>query len=68
VVGGIDRLWTATAGGFAIGFATSVLSDVLPASETKFQTAFVFLLVIILLTLRPGGLFAPFGKTTVERV
>jgi branched-chain amino acid transport system permease protein len=68
VVGGVDRLWTATAGGFAIGFATSVLNDVLPASQTKFQTAFVFLLVIILLTLRPGGLFAPFGKTTVERV
>lgn len=68
VVGGVDRLWSATAGGFAIGFATSVLNDVLPASETKFQTAFVFLLVIILLLLRPGGLFAPFGKTTVERV
>jgi branched-chain amino acid transport system permease protein len=69
VVGGVDRLWSATAGGFAIGFATSVLNDVLPVSETKFQTAFVFLLVIILLLLRPGGLFAPFGKTTtVERV
>ena len=68
VVGGVERLWSATAGGFAIGFATSVLNDVLPASQEKFQTAFVFLLVILLLLLRPGGLFTAFGRTTVERV
>jgi branched-chain amino acid transport system permease protein len=68
VVGGLERLWTATAGGFAIGFATSVLGDVLPASQEKFLTAFVFLLVILLLLLRPGGLFTGFGRTTVERV
>jgi branched-chain amino acid transport system permease protein len=68
VVGGIDKLWTATAGGFAIGFATSVLDDVLPASQLRFVTAWVFLLVIILLLLRPAGLFAPLRGTTVERV
>ncbi len=68
VVGGVERLWSATAGGFAIGFATSVLNDVLPASQERFQTAFVFLLVILLLLLRPGGLFTAFGRTTVERV
>jgi branched-chain amino acid transport system permease protein len=68
VVGGVDRLWSATAGGFAIGFATSVLNDVLPASQQKFQTAWVFLLVIILLLVRPGGLFTPARRTTVERV
>jgi branched-chain amino acid transport system permease protein len=68
VVGGVDRLWSATAGGFAIGFATSVLNDVLPASQQRFQTAWVFLLVIILLLLRPGGLFTPRRRTTVERV
>jgi branched-chain amino acid transport system permease protein len=68
VVGGLDRLWSATAGGFAIGFATSVLNDVLPASQQKFQTAWVFLLVIILLLVRPGGLFTPRRRTTVERV
>jgi branched-chain amino acid transport system permease protein len=68
VVGGVDRLWSATAGGFAIGFATSVLNDVLPASQQKFQTAWVFLLVIILLLVRPGGLFTPWRRTTVERV
>jgi branched-chain amino acid transport system permease protein len=68
VVGGVDRLWTATAGGFAIGFATSVLNDVLPASQQKYQTAWVFLLVILLLLLRPAGLFAPFKGGAAERV
>lgn len=67
VVGGVDRLWTATAGGFAIGFATSVLNDVLPASQQRFQTAWVFVLVIVLLLLRPAGLFAPF-RGNVDRV
>jgi len=68
VVGGVDRLWTATAGGFAIGFATSVLNDVLPVSQQKFQTAWVFLLVIVLLLLRPAGLFSPLRRSTMERV
>jgi branched-chain amino acid transport system permease protein len=68
VVGGVERLWSATAGGFAIGFATSVLNDVLPASQQKFQTAWVFLLVIVLLLLRPAGLFTPLRRSTVERV
>jgi branched-chain amino acid transport system permease protein len=68
VVGGVDRLWSATAGGFAIGFASSVLNDVLPASQEKFQTAFVFLLVILLLLIRPVGLFAPLRRANVERV
>lgn len=68
VVGGVDRLWTATAGGFAIGFATSVLADVLPAAQQQFETAYVFLLVIVLLLLRPAGLFASLRHSTVERV
>ena len=68
VVGGVDRLWSATAGGFAIGFASSVLNDILPASQEKFQTAFVFLLVILLLLIRPVGLFAPLRRANVERV
>ena len=68
VVGGVDRLWSATAGGFAIGFASSVLNDILPASQEKFQTAFVFLLVILLLLIRPVGLFTPLRRANVERV
>ncbi len=68
VVGGVERLWTATAGGFAIGFATSVLNSVLPVSQQKFQTAWVFLLVIAILLLRPNGLFSPLRRSNVERV
>jgi branched-chain amino acid transport system permease protein len=68
VVGGVDRLWTATAGAFAIGFASSMLADLLPASQLQFQTAWVFLLVLVLLLLRPAGLFSALTRSTVERV
>jgi len=68
VVGGLDRLWTATLGGFAIGFATGLINGVLPTDKTIFLPTAVFALVILVLILRPGGLFAPRGATTVERV
>jgi branched-chain amino acid transport system permease protein len=68
VVGGIDRLGTATLGGFTIGFITSVLGDVLPAEERVFLPSFVFLLVIVVLLVRPGGLFERGTRTAVERV
>ena len=32
VVGGIDRLWTATLGGFVIGFATGMFGELLPSA------------------------------------
>ena len=67
VVGGIDRLWTATLGGFAIGFATGVINGALPTDKTVFLPSAVFALVILVLLLRPGGLFAPRGATTAER-
>jgi len=68
VVGGIDRLWTATLGGFAIGFATGVINGALPTDKTIFLPTAVFAAVIVVLLVRPGGLFAPGGATTVERV
>jgi branched-chain amino acid transport system permease protein len=58
VVGGLDRLVTATLGGFAIGVATSVLGDVLPADGRVFLPSVVFALVIVVLLVRPSGLFA----------
>jgi branched-chain amino acid transport system permease protein len=68
VVGGLDRLWTATLGGFAIGFATGLINGVLPTDKTIFLPTAVFTIVILVLLLRPGGLFAPRGAATVERV
>jgi branched-chain amino acid transport system permease protein len=68
VVGGIDRLGSATLGGFAIGFTVSVLGDLLPAEERVFLPSFVFLLVIVTLLLRPSGLFAHGRQTAAERV
>ena len=68
VVGGIDRLWTATLGGFAIGFATGVINGALPTDKTVFLPSAVFALVILVLLLRPGGLFARGRTAVVERV
>jgi branched-chain amino acid transport system permease protein len=68
VVGGIDRLWTATLGGFAIGFATGVINGALPTDKTVFLPSAVFALVILVLLVRPGGLFARSRAAVVERV
>jgi branched-chain amino acid transport system permease protein len=68
VVGGIDRLVTATLGGFAIGFASAALGDVLSSNHRVYLTSYVFLLVIAVLLVRPRGLFAPLRRATVERV
>lgn len=68
VLGGIERLASATAGGFVIGFLISILGDELPASLSSFSTAFTFGVVILALLLRPAGLFAQFGPSTVDRV
>ncbi len=67
VVGGIDRLWTATLGGFTIGFATGVINGALPTEHTVFLPSAVFALVIGVLLLRPAGLFA-WGRAATERV
>ncbi len=68
VVGGIDRLWTATLGGFTIGFATGVINGALPTEHSVFLPSAVFALVIVVLLLRPAGLFAWGRRAAVERV
>jgi branched-chain amino acid transport system permease protein len=67
VVGGMDRLVSATAGGFAIGFAAAVLGDILPSDGRVFLDTALFLLVILVLLARPGGLFAR-SRVSWERV
>jgi len=77
VVGGIDRLGTATLGGFFIGFATGLFGGFLPGQGPEqgsfpfttrvYLDSVIFLLVILVLLLRPAGLFARRGGP-VERV
>jgi branched-chain amino acid transport system permease protein len=68
VVGGLDRLWTATLGGFAIGFVYSLFGSALPSASSVYLPSFVYGLVILVLLFRPAGLFAPLRAQTVERV
>jgi branched-chain amino acid transport system permease protein len=68
VVGGIDRLWTATLGGFAIGFASGVINGLLPTDKSVYLPSVLFGLVILVLLLRPAGLFAWGRRARVERV
>jgi branched-chain amino acid transport system permease protein len=80
VVGGIDRLWSAMLGGFAIGFSITFIDHLLaqwgsddasrawPLTHTVYIDSAVYALVIIVLLLRPAGLFARRGQGAVERV
>jgi branched-chain amino acid transport system permease protein len=74
VVGGLDRLWTATLGGFAIGFASQALGGFLPSTGSWPFTSGVYLdsavfgLVILTLLLRPDGVFVGRRRRAVERV
>jgi branched-chain amino acid transport system permease protein len=67
VVGGLDRLATATLGGFAIGFATAFVGDQLPSASSEYLPSVVYGLVIVVLLVRPRGLFAS-RSTAAERV
>jgi branched-chain amino acid transport system permease protein len=68
VVGGIDRLWTATLGGFAIGFVSVIVNAALPTDKTVYLPSVVYALVIVVLLLRPAGLFAWGRRAAMERV
>ena len=52
----------------AIGFANSLLGAVLPSSQRVFLPSAVFLLVIVVLLIRPEGLFASKRHSAVDRV
>jgi branched-chain amino acid transport system permease protein len=62
VVGGIDRLLSATLGGFAMGFLVGALTS------SVYLDSAVFMLVILVLLLRPEGLFTRSRRSVVERV
>jgi branched-chain amino acid transport system permease protein len=67
VVGGLNRLVPATLGGFAIGFASGLLGGALPTEKSQYLPTFLFAAVILVLLVRPGGLFTR-ARGPVERV
>lgn len=67
VLGGLNRPLPATLGGFAIGFMSGVLGGALPTNQSQYLPAFVFTAVILVLLVRPNGLFTR-GGGAVERV
>ncbi|HET9115242.1 MAG TPA: branched-chain amino acid ABC transporter permease [Gaiellaceae bacterium] len=67
VVGGMNRPIPATLGGFTIGFATGLLGGILPSNQSQYLTSFIFAAVIVVLLLRPNGLYTRAGGTA-ERV
>jgi branched-chain amino acid transport system permease protein len=68
VVGGLDRLWSAAAGGFSVGVVYGLFSDVLSSTSSVYLPAVVYGLVIVVLLVRPAGVFATARARQVERV
>jgi branched-chain amino acid transport system permease protein len=66
VLGGMNRPIPATLGGFAIGFASGILGGALPSNQSQYLPSFLVAAVILVLLVRPGGLFARRGAA--ERV
>lgn len=67
VLGGLNRPVPATLGGFAIGFASGLLGGALPTNQSQYLPTFLFAAVILVLLVRPNGLFTR-GRGSVERV
>jgi branched-chain amino acid transport system permease protein len=57
VLGGLNRPIPATLGGFSIGFATGLLGGALPTAQSQYLPTFIFVAVILVLLVRPDGLF-----------
>ncbi|HWK19909.1 MAG TPA: branched-chain amino acid ABC transporter permease [Microbacteriaceae bacterium] len=66
VIGGLNRIGGAVIGGFAVGFALSLLTSWLPPELNSFRVAFVYLLVIVVLLIVPNGIFA--GRNAKGRI
>jgi len=65
VVGGMGSLIGAVLGGLFLGVASSLLQALLPEALRPGRDAFLYSLVIVVLLVRPQGLFAP--RDTGER-
>jgi branched-chain amino acid transport system permease protein len=66
VIGGMNSLSGAVIGGYITGFFDVMLQAYLPPDLREFRDAFVYGFVIIMIVLKPDGLFP--SKTLVSRV
>ncbi|MFE0019281.1 branched-chain amino acid ABC transporter permease [Mesorhizobium sp. NPDC059054] len=66
VIGGLGNLVGAVAGGFLVGVVSTLLQALLPEEFRPFREAFLFAVVILVLLLRPQGIFP--AKGLRERV
>lgn len=66
VVGGMGSLVGAALGGLLLGMISGALQTLLPGQIVQFRDAFLFVLVIVVLLIRPQGLIAVRGNK--ERV
>ncbi|KAA5606145.1 branched-chain amino acid ABC transporter permease [Roseospira marina] len=64
IIGGVGSLPGAILGGYILGFAEVAFVGFLPAAYAGYRDAFVFGLLILILLVRPSGLF---GSTEEER-
>lgn len=65
VIGGFGSLAGAVLGAYLLGFAEIFIIGFLPPSLSSYRDAFVFLLLIIVLLIRPNGIL---GSTKKEKV
>ncbi len=64
VIGGLGNLAGAAAGGFLVGVVSVVLQSTLPDDLRAFREMFVYIVVSLVLLLRPEGLFPARGVRT----
>jgi branched-chain amino acid transport system permease protein len=56
VIGGIGKLSGAVLGAFMLGIAEMLFAGLLPTAVTPYRDAFVFILLILVLLIRPNGI------------
>jgi branched-chain amino acid transport system permease protein len=65
VIGGFGTIQGAVVGGYALGFLEILLQGLLPTSLTPYRDGLVFIILIVMLLVRPNGLL---GAVEAEKV
>jgi len=63
VIGGLGSLYGAAIGGLIVGVLVTVLQAILPQGVVDYRDAFVYLAVILILLLRPQGIFGRVSRS-----